>query len=234
MGRRGTTTAAVTAIAMLAVAGCTGRTPPPMAQTVTVTVTPKPSPAQTVAETFTPPPSLYVPDGDYAIVLGDGATPEDAALTAAFIEFALDPSTVPDGLRFAADGVQLGIMDRVFTTRDPSELTSRSAWRIGTSEDLLFERTGPYSALEPVRSWVTRRDLDDEVPLVTGAFQVNVGAHGGCPYPIDGVPAGLENARQVWLVSIGEYVSCAGGWFAVDLFVVDGAVAAVTVELGSP
>ncbi|MCB2174331.1 MAG: hypothetical protein KQH57_00845 [Actinomycetales bacterium] len=234
MGHGGTTTTALTAIAMLALAGCTGPTPPQTIETVTVTATPRPSPAPTAVETFTPPPNLYVPDGDYAIVLGDGATQEDAALVAAFIEFAIDPSTVPDGLTFAADGVQLGIMDRVFATRDPSELTSRSAWRIGTSDDLLFERTGPYSALEPVRSWVTQRDLDDEVPFVTGAFEVNVGTHHGCPYAIDGVPAGMGTARQVWLVSIGEYVSCAGGWFAIDLFVVDGAVAAVTVELGSP
>ncbi len=49
-------------------------------------------------------------------MLGDGATQEDVALVAAFIEFALDPSTVPDGLTFASDGVQLGILDRVFAT----------------------------------------------------------------------------------------------------------------------
>ena len=61
-----------------------------------------------------------------------------------------------------------------------------------------------------------------------------VGQHEGCPYAIEGVPAGMESARQVWLTSVGENVSCAAGWFAVDLVVVDDAVAAVTVELGSP
>lgn len=70
--------------------------------------------------------------------------------------------------------------------------------------------------------------------MATGAFEVAVGRHGGCPYEIAGVPAGMESAWQVWLTPVGEYVSCADGWFAVDLFVVDGAVASVTVELGSP
>ena len=201
---------------------------------MTVTATPLPSPAETVVETVTSAPDIYVPQGDYALVLGDGATQEDVALVAAFIEFALDPSTVPDGLTFAPDGVQLGIMDRVFATRDPGELTSRSAWQIGTADDLFFERTGPYSALETVRRWVTQRSPAGEVPEITGTFRVSVGPHRGCPPVVDGVPATRAPARQVWLSSTGAYVSCAGGWFAVDLFVVDGAVSAVTVELGSP
>lgn len=213
-------------------AGCTDNSPA-RAETVTVTATSSPSPAATVTATETVVPSVYVPLGEYAILLGDGATRDDAALAAAFVDFALDSTTTPEGLTFAPEGVQLGILQRIFATPTPGELRDRSAWLIG-AEDVLFERSGPFSAIEPIEQWIVGRDPGAEFPVATGAFEVAVGRHGGCPYEIAGVPAGMESARQVWLTPVGEYVSCADGWFAVDLFVVDGAVAAVTVELGSP
>ena len=242
MVKRGAIGLAVVA-GTLALTGCTNGTPAPAETvTVTVTVTAPPAPAETVTatatatatETETVEPSVYVPVGDYSILLGEGATRDDAALVAAFVEFALDPSSVPDGLRLAADGVQLGIMTTIYTTRSPAELRRRSAWQVGSEEDLLFERTGPFSALDAVSGWVTGQDPEAEGEVVTGVFEVAVGPHGGCPYGIGGVPAGLESARHVWLRSSGELVSCAGGWFAVDLFVLDDEVVAVTVELGSP
>jgi len=217
----------------LALTGCTNGTPVP-AETVSVTAPPIPVETVTAMATETTAPSVYVPEGEYSILLGEGATRDDAALATAFVELALDPSTVPDGLRFAADGVQLGIMTTIYATRAPSELRSRSAWQVGSEEDLLFERVGPFSALDTVSGWVTGQDPEAEDQFVTGVFEVAVGPHWGCPYAIDGVPAGLESARQVWLKPSGEWVSCAGGWFAVDLFVLDGEVAAITVELGSP
>lgn len=215
----------------LVLAGCTN-SPPAPAETVTVTATTTPSPAETVTETVVP--SVYVPLGEYAILLGEGATRDDAALAAAFVDFALDSSTAPEGLTFAPEGVQLGILQRIFATHTPSELRDRSTWLIGTEDDIYFERSGPFSALEPIRQWIVGRDLGPEFPIATGAFEVAVGQHEGCPYAIEGVPAGMESARQVWLTPVGENVSCADGWFAVDLFVVDGAIVAVTVELGSP
>lgn len=218
---------------MLVLAGCTSDPPVP-AETVTVTVTATPSPVETVAVTQTAAPAVHVPVGEYAILLGDGATDDDAALAAAFVDFALEPSATPEGLTFDPDGVQLGILQRIFATRAPSELAASSAWVIGGEDDVLFERTGPFSAIEPVRQWVLARESETEFVVATGAFQVAVGQHEGCPYAIEGVPAGMESARQVWLTPVGENVSCADGWFAVDLFVVDGAVTAVTVELGSP
>ena len=217
----------------LALTGCTNGARVP-AETVTMTAPPVPAETVTATVAETAEPSVYVPVGDYSILMGEGATRDDAALAAAFVEFALDPSTPPDGLTFATDGVQLGIMERVFVTRVPSELQSRSAWQIGSSDDLFFESEGPFSAIEPVRQWVVGQDPEADFPLATGVFEVAVGAHRGCPYEINGVPQGMESARQVWITSVGETVSCAAGWFAVDLFVLDGAVAAVTVELGSP
>jgi len=222
---------AMVVASVLALAGCANGTPAPT-ETVTVIQTASPSPVETVTETVTP--SVYVPLGDYAILLGEGATADDAALASAFVEFALDSSKVPQGLTFAPAGVQLGILQRILATRTPAELRDRSAWRIGSEDDLYFEATGPFSAIEPIRQWIVGRDPSAEFPIATGVFEVAVGQHDGCPYEIEGVPAGMESARQVWLAPVGENVSCAAGWFAVDLFVVDNAVAAVTVELGSP
>ena len=231
---RGTSAfAVVVVVGALALAGCTNGTPAPAA-TVTVTQTASPGPAETVTVTETVAPRVYVPWGDYVILLGEGATRDDAVLAAAFVEFALDSSTVPEGLTFAADGVQLGILQSIFATHTPAELRDRSAWLVGSEDDLYFEATGPFSAIEPVREWVVGRDPAAEFPIATGAFEVAVGQHDGCPYAIEGVPSGMESARQVWLAPVGENVSCAAGWFAVDLFVLDDAVAAVTVELGSP
>ena len=231
---RGASAFAVVVVAgALALAGCTNGDPAPT-ETVTVIQTASPSPAETVTVTETVAPSVYVPLGDYAILLGEGATRDDAALAAAFVEFALDSSTVTEGLTFAPDGVQLGILQRIFATHTPSELRDRSTWLIGTEDDLYFERSGPFSAIEPIQQWIVGRDPAAEFPIATGAFEVAVGQHDGCPYAIEGVPAGMESARQVWLTPVGEGISCAYGWFAVDLFVIDDAVAAVTVELGSP
>lgn len=219
--------------ALLALAGCTNDTATPAAGE-TVTTTPSPAATVTATETVTASPRVYVPGGDFVLLMGEGATPADAALAHAFVDVALDPSTVPAGLRFDPDEVQLGILTTIYTTRTPGELRTRSAWQVGSKDDLLFERQGPFSALDPVSGWVTGHDPDADDPLVTGVFEVAVGPHWGCPYDIDGVPAGMERARQVWLKPSGEFVSCAGGWFAVDLFALDGEVAAVTVELGSP
>lgn len=224
----------------LVLAGCTGDPAPNVTVTVTATATPAPAKPVTAtaspapAETETVSPNVYVPLGDYAIVEGDGATRDDAALAAAFVDFALDPSTVPEGLTFAPEGVQLGILQRIFATRTPGELRERSAWDVGTEGDLYFESEGPFSAIEPLRQWVVDRDPEAEFPIATGVFEVAVGRHDGCPYPIDGVPPGMESARQVWLKPVGEDLSCAGRWFGVDLFVVDGAVVGVTIALGSP
>lgn len=229
--KHGSALGVVVVVGALAFAGCTNVTPAP-AETVTAIQTAWPSPAETVTETVAP--SVSVPLGDYAILLGEGATGDDAALAGAFVEFALDSSTVPEGLTFAPAGVQLGILERIFVTRAPAELQDRSAWLVGTEDDFYFESSGPFSAIEPIREWVVARGPATELPIATGAFEVAVGQHDGCPYAIEGVPAGMESARQVWLAPVGENISCAYGWFAVDLFVIDDAVAAVTVELGSP
>lgn len=244
MGRKGAVASVVIA-GSVALGGCSPGTPAP-AETVTVTVSPMPAPTVTATVTVEPP-TVYVPYDGYTILLGEGATRDDAALVAAFVELALDPATVPDGLSFAEGGVQLGSMSTIYATRTPTELRSRSAWQVGTADTLLFERSGPFSAIEPVRQWVVGQDPAAQIPhryfaddpeaersYETGAFMVHVGPHRGCPYDIDGVPPGMESAHQVWLESVGELVSCASGWVAVDLFVLDGEVAAVTVELGSP
>lgn len=220
---------AVVVAGVLALAGCVNETAAPT-ETVTVIQTASPRPAVAVTETVAP--SVYVPLGEFAILVGEGATRDDAALAAAFVEFALDSSTVPEGLTFAPGGVQLGILQRIFVTRAPSELRDPSAWQIGTEDDLYFERSGPFSAIEPVRQWVVGRDAESSI--ATGAFEVAVGQHEGCSYPVEGLPAGMESARQVWLKPVGEYISCADGWFAVDLFVIDNAVVAVTIGIGAP
>lgn len=229
-----------TLAAALLVVGCTGDPAPnatvtvtasaPSAPTVTVTAAPEPVPV----ETETVSPSVYVPAGEYAIVLGEGATSEDAALATAFVDFAVDPAAVPEGLTFAPKGVQLGILQRIFHTRSPGELRERSAWLVGTEGDLYFESVPPFSAIDTVREWVMARERVEDVPIATGVFEVAVGRHDGCPYKIDGVPEGMETARQVWLAPVGEEVGCAARWFAVDLFVTDGAVVGVTIALGSP
>lgn len=225
----------------IALAGCADDVPAP-GETVTVTASGPPAPTVTVTaspgpatvETETVSPSVYVPFGEHAIVLGEGATREDVALADAFISFALDPSAAPEGLTFAPAGVTLGILQNTHATRTPAELRERSAWLVGEGGDLYFESTGPFSAIDTIRAWVIERERVEDVPLATGVFEVAVGRHDGCPYKIDGVPEGLESARQVWLQPVGEELSCAGRWFAVDLFVTDGAVVGVTVALGSP
>jgi len=225
----------------IVVAGCTDSAPGP-AETVTTTVTSTPSPAATVTVTVPPEPAVtetvrptvHVPVGEYAIVLSDGTTSDDAELAAAFVDFALDPTAAPEGLNFAPEGVQLGILQNVHATRAPGELRDRSAWLIGTEGDLYFESTGPFSAIDTVRDWIVDRDRVEDVPIATGVFEVAVGRHDGCPYKIDGVPEGMESARQVWLKPVGKELSCAGRWFAVDLFVEGGAIVGVNVALGSP
>ena len=222
----------------IVLAGCADTTPAP-AETLTVTASPSAAPTVTVTpspepvETETVRPSVYVPDGEFAIVLGEGATPEDAALAEAFVELALDPSAGPGGLPLAPDSVQLGILQRIFSTRTPAELRDPAAWLVGDGA-LYFESEGPFSAIDIVRSWVLDRERVEDVPIATGVFEVAVGKHDGCPYTIEGVPEGMESARQVWLAPVGDELSCAARWFAVDLFVQDGTVAAVTLALGSP
>ncbi|HEY3546382.1 MAG TPA: hypothetical protein VGK17_09845, partial [Propionicimonas sp.] len=65
-------------------------------------------------------------------------------------------------------------------------------------------------------------------------LSVHVGDHPGCPSTGVETPAEYSGVTQVWISPADGAIDTCIDWFAVNLFVDDGTVLGVTVELGSP
>lgn len=118
-------------------------------------------------------------------------------------------------LGFAAT-VSLGVHNVLSVERSLDDLRSADGWTVGVSEYAGF--AGPFSALETLRTG--------------GPLVIEEGEHPHCAGPPLDPPAGLENATRVHAQP--KNVDSCIPWFSVDLWIVDGSIQAVTLELFGP
>jgi hypothetical protein len=144
-------------------------------------------------------------------------TEEDLALARALEALSNDPG--PETLAqvpFAPE-VALGLARRLEPPRARDQLAARAGWSIDAAQFRGY--VGPFNALE---------HLDG------ARVDVEVGPQPHCAGPPVPAPPGLESLHRVVLQPAAGTIDSCLDWFSVDLFVDDGTVVAVTLDLWEP
>lgn len=170
-------------------------------------------------EPSTAPPSSPAPSASASASASAVAQPtdEDLALARALEALSNDPG--PETLAqvpFAPE-VALGLARRLEPPRARDQLAARAGWSIDAAQFRGY--VGPFNALEHL----------------TGArVDVTVGPQPHCAGPPVPAPPGLERLHRVVLQPAAGTIDSCLDWFSVDLFVDDGTVVAVTLDLWEP
>lgn len=192
------------AVVALVVAGCTAVTEPGSTTSTTSTTT--------ATSTSTSTTSSSTSTTTVITTLSDLEIGRQALV-------ALAASTGDDidltGASFAAT-VSLGVHNVLSTERTRAQLETYDGWTIGVSEYAGF--SGPFNALDTLRSGET--------------LVIDEGSHPHCAGPALDPPEGLEEATRVHAQP--KNIDSCIAWFSVDLWIVDGSIEAVTLELFGP
>lgn len=185
---------------------------------------------------FAPDPAgtpVYVPGpcGSPEVLIGpdESGQPsgDEIALLEELVLFARSPDQAAlDRLPLAADGVWIGLADRLMVRRTIEELSDPAAWRLDA--DAFRGRVGPFSALVLLDDW----DLGENAPSVREAEAV-VGEHPHCASPPVAAAEEVVELRRLSLQPVAP-ASCLT-WWTVDLFIgSDGSIEAITLDLYEP
>ena len=131
----------------------------------------------------------------------------------AFLAHAADPSDETAAALPFAEEVELGL-GRDVATFGRAELGQPSTWIVDREEYQGF--AGPFDLLSIVAE-----------PVVT-----TIGDHPRCAGPPVAAPEGFEDHRRVSIQP--ETASSCIEWWTIDMFLVDGQVEAVTLDLFGP
>jgi heat shock protein HslJ len=171
---------------------------------------------------FTPSPQVWdlelLDDGrsaDPAHPSDADATESELALRDAFAAAANASPIDVASLSITSD-IELGLGVELVASRAPSELSDPGSWRLDA--DGFRARTGPFSAMELIG---TATDLE-----------LSVGPHDHCASPPTAIAPELRDLRHVSFAP-AEATSCLE-WFTVDVFLDDGVVVAITLDLWEP
>lgn len=144
-------------------------------------------------------------------------TSEDERLVAAFLRFADDPSQGTQALPFAGD-VALGLGSQLHVIRTAPELAEADGWWLDVADFRAY--AGPFSALEVARD--------------AGETVVSVGAYDRCVAAPTPAPEQVAAFRRVGVQpELGPQDSCLQ-WWSVDLYLDDGRIVAVSLDLYEP
>lgn len=171
-------------------------------------------------------PNAAAPSDSAKVDRKDEPTPNTPRVTASdrrtarrFVAFAKDPDRAPDRVRFAPDGVAIGLDDEVVRTLKGEQVGRADAWKIRRA----FWRgwSGPFSALSTLRR-------NGGVPLNTIA-----GGQGRCAMGRSQPPDRLDGLRRIAVEP--RPVSSCMEWFEVALYVdKQSRIHAVTLDLWEP
>lgn len=146
-------------------------------------------------------------------------TASDRRTVRDFVAFARNPERARHRLRFAPDGVAIGLGNELARTLKGAQLDNSAAWTIRRS----FWRgwSGPFSALETLRR-------NGDLPL-----NIVVGRQGRCAMVRSKPPGRLDGLRRI-AVEPRPVKSCID-WFEVALYVdAKSRIRAVTLDLWEP
>lgn len=136
----------------------------------------------------------------------------------ALVDFASDPSDETWSELQLADRVQLGLGDRLLERRSAASLRDSRTWELDNRGEPFRAGVGPFSALDV---------LEDE-----GALEYGEGSYMRCASPPSRPPAEVAGLRRL-SIRPRRWESCPQ-WFAVDVFVTEDEIAAVTLDLWEP
>lgn len=143
---------------------------------------------------------------------------EDRRLARVLLDFATDPTPQRHAEVPWADVVQLGLGADLHLELAASALADPDGWNIEVEDFRAY--AGPFSALTLLTQ--------------AGATTLVVGDYPRCASPPETPPATLADARRISLQPVlADDASCLQ-WWAVDLYVRDGEVVAVTMDLFEP
>jgi hypothetical protein len=148
---------------------------------------------------------------------GSPATDADDAVVRALRAFAAEPSTANFDRVPWADRVAIGVGTDLLRTVPAAELRSREAWTVRPTSGYEWASSGPFNALDL---------LDDDEP-----YQTSVGPHPHCASKPKDPPADVPSMRRV---STQPSETTCLSWYTVDLFMQDGEIHAVTLDLWEP
>lgn len=169
-------------------------------------------------EASEPPPNV-ASSGEPSVAASEsgGVTPDEAAVVQALVRFArtgdrADAAAIP----IADGGVALGLSNRLMVTRSAEELGDARGWTL--QSEAFRGYVGPFSAI---------RLLEEDRPI-----RVAAGPHPHCASPpVQPHPATVR-LRQL-SIQPAQLDTCLR-WWTVDVFLDDGDVAAITMDLWEP
>lgn len=144
-------------------------------------------------------------------------------LAQALVRFARAPGPeTMAGVRLTEE-VSLGLGDELVARRSADDLVQAHAWVIEAGEAGFRERSGPFSALDPLAQ--ANRNV------------VSVGSYSSCNAPNRPAPppAAVAELRRISIQpDPGGMVACMQ-WWSVDLYITPtGEIAAITLDFGAP
>lgn len=148
----------------------------------------------------------------------DEATAEDERLIADLLRLADDHREQNLAQMPFGDEVALGLGDQLHASRSLPELVDPDGWSIDVADFRGY--AGPFSALDVARD--------------AGATVVSVGDYDRCVAPPTSAPEEVAALRRVSVQPVlGAQESCLR-WWSVDLFLDEGRIVAVTLDLYGP
>jgi hypothetical protein len=141
----------------------------------------------------------------------------DRAVVQALRAYAADPSAANFERVPWADNVALGVGTKLIRTVPAAELRAPEAWTVRSDSGYEWASNGPFNALDL---------LDEDEPHHTA-----VGAHPHCASDPKPAPADVTGMRRV---STQPTEGACPAWYTVDLFMEQGEVHAVTLDLWEP
>jgi hypothetical protein len=144
-------------------------------------------------------------------------TDGDRAVVQALRAYAADPSAANFERVPWADTLSLGVGTELMRTVPAAELQAPEAWAVRPDSGYEWASSGPFNALDL---------LDQDEP-----YQTTVGAHPHCASEPKPAPADVADMRRV---STQPTDGACPAWYTVDLFMEQGEIHAVTLDLWEP
>lgn len=148
-----------------------------------------------------------------------------------FTAFLLNPSVAAAAAVPFADTVRLGLGPTLYQRVPRGDLANPDRWRITPPDNLFRASVGPFSALATARAFLDRPGAPTDP---REAFAVAGGPHTNCFGNASPAPESLASADRISLTPAEGTIDSCIQWFSVDAFLVDGAIVAVTLDIGEP